>query len=131
MARKYGGFLEVDGHISASYLISFGACLSVLVFVLCLCPSPRIFLTTQVFKFACYVSIPVLMTFAVAGNSKVLESIVRHVSAQSRLFVLIPACLPRFSVPLNLWAPWLCRGITWCIHLRDRAPPPLMSSGKW
>ena len=38
-----------------------------------LCPLP------QVFKFCCYVSIPVLMTVFIAGSPERLESIIRNV----------------------------------------------------
>ncbi len=37
----------------------------------------------EVFKFACYLSIPILMTYFIAGNPRNLEAIIRNVRAQS------------------------------------------------
>jgi len=42
----------------------------------------------EVFKFACYLSIPILMTYFIAGNPRNLEAIIRNVRAQS----LCPHC---------------------------------------
>ena len=35
----------------------------------------------EVFKFCCYLSIPILMTYFIAGNPRNLEAIIRNVSA--------------------------------------------------
>ncbi|KAK9820066.1 hypothetical protein WJX72_005676 [[Myrmecia] bisecta] len=44
----------------------------------------------EVFKFACYISIPIGMTYAVAGNANNLEAIIK-----SRSYVVYPPEGPR------------------------------------
>ena len=42
----------------------------------------------QVFKFGCYLSIPVLMTVFVAGNPGRLEAIIKNVSLSSSIMLV-------------------------------------------
>ena len=50
----------------------------------------------QVFKFVCYVSIPVGMTYLIAGKPHVLEAIIKNVSYSllEHYMLCIPCCMP-------------------------------------
>ena len=78
---------------------------------------------SQVFKFACYVSIPVGMTYLIAGKPHVLEAIIKNVS-----YLLLEHY--RYCTMLlhatNCTA--LCRGPTWCTLRKGKGPHLLKNS---